>query len=289
MIIPDRITSSSLSLIWAPSWKIIPYSIFVIVQRLGVKFLFCLSFLVFTVFSTVLFIQNFRFFLFFFCSRSVRNAVKRHPNWNLNFQEVINADISSVSPSSQEMNILQQYPLSLSYFFFFLIFFSNVTTFLFISPSLCLTPHSHEISFFFRLKQRPRRVIVYGRVQGSFPPLRLPRSTSFYNQVSTSSISVYRWFPPHVIAAMCMHRTKENHKPWFVIVLCTNKAVLSRDWKPPVLLTFFWHLRCGLVCPALLNASDFSYYPAVFKWLSKNQYQSNYSTNHNRSKQRVYP
>ena len=139
-----------------------------------------------------------------------------------------------------------------------------MTTFLFISPSLFLTPHSHEISFFFRLKQRPRRVIVYGRVQGSFSPLRLPRSTSFYNQVSTSSISVYRWFPPHVIAAMCVHRTKENHKPWFAIVLCTKPSyhVIENHLYD---LPFPGIRGGGLVCPALLNASNLSYYPAVFK------------------------
>ena len=243
-MIPDRITSSSWSLIWAPSWKIIPYSIFVIVQRLGVKFLFCLSFLVFPVFSTVLFIQNFRFFFFFFVLDQcvMRSNDTQTEIWI--FKRWLTLTFQALAHPHRKWIFFNNIPFPLSYFFFFLIFFSVMwqLSYLF-PPSHCLIPHSHEISFFFRLKQLPRRVIVYGRVQGSFPPLRLPRSTSFYNRVSTSSISFYRWFSPHVIAAMCVHRTKENHKPWFAIVLCTNKAVLSRDWKPPILLTFFWHLR----------------------------------------------
>ena len=51
-----------------------------------------------------------------------------------------------------------------------------------------------------------------------------------------------------------MHRTKEkkprlgillyyyaHHLPSFAIVLCTNMAVLARDWKLPITYTYYYY------------------------------------------------
>lgn len=81
-----------------------------------------------------------------------------------------------------------------------------------------------------------------------------------HQTLKMKKVAVYGWVSPDVITAMFVHRTTEkktllgirlyyyvNHEPSFVIVLCTNMAVVSRDWKRHIQLKRLWRqLKSGV-------------------------------------------